>query len=138
MLPFSVMLTRVMVVGAGEQTFGIPLDAVEETLRIDAARIVPLGAAQAIVLRNRTVPLVNLANALGVGPGEDAATEATIVIAKINGHYGALRVDRIGERIEVMLKPLDGILAGMRCLAGSTLLGDGSVLLILDLAELFR
>jgi two-component system chemotaxis sensor kinase CheA len=44
-------------------------------------------------------------------------------VTKINGHYGALRVDRIGERMEVMLKPLDGLLAGMRGLAGSTLLG---------------
>ena len=40
--------------------------------------------------------------------------------------------------MEVMLKPLDGLLAGMRGVAGSTLLGDGSVLLVLDLGELFQ
>ena len=40
--------------------------------------------------------------------------------------------------MDVMLKPFDGLLAGMRGIAGSTLLGDGSVLLVLDLGELFQ
>jgi len=137
-LPYSVMMTRVMVVDAGEQTFGIPLDAVVETLRIDVESIAPIGGAHAIVLRNRTIPLVTLAGALGLPREERPTAEATIVVTKINGHHGALRVDRIGERMEVMLKPLDGLLGGMRGLAGSTLLGDGSVLLILDLAEVFQ
>ena len=47
-------------------------------------------------------------------------------------------VDALGERMEVMLKPLDGLLAGMPGIAGSTLLGDGSVLLVLDLAEVLQ
>ena len=137
-LPYSVMMTRVMIVDAGEQTFGIPLDAVVETLRIDVDSIAPIGGAHAIVLRNRTIPLVTLAGALGLPREERTTAEATIVVTKINGHHGALRVDRIGERMEVMLKPLDGLLTGMRGLAGSTLLGDGSVLLILDLGTLFQ
>ena len=137
-LPFSVMMTRVMVVRAEEQSFGIPLDAVVETLRIDADRIAPIGAAHAVVLRNRTLPVVALAGALGLTQDGRPTAEATLVVTKINGLYGALRVDRIGERMEVMLKPLDGLLAGMRGVAGSTLLGDGSVLLVLDLGELFQ
>ena len=59
-------------------------------------------------------------------------------MARIDGQLGALHVDRIGERMEVMLKPLDGLLAGMPGIAGSTLLGDGSVLLVLDLGELLQ
>lgn len=47
-----------------------------------------------------------------------------------------MRVDRLGERLEVMLKPLEGLLSGMPGIAGSTMLGDGSVLLVLDLGEL--
>ena len=55
----------------------------------------------------------------------------------MGGALGALRVDRVGERLEIMLKPLEGLLAGTRGIAGSTLLGDGSVLLILNLEEVF-
>ena len=137
-LPFSVMMTRVMTVEAGGQMFGIPLDAIVETVRVGMDSIFPVGAAKAIVLRNRTIPLVELAGALGVKREERKDTEATVVVARIEGLFGALQVDRLGERMEVMLKPLDGILLGMRGIAGSTLLGDGSVLLVLDLGELLQ
>ena len=48
------------------------------------------------------------------------------------------QVDKLGERTAVMLKPLGGLLAGLSGIAGYTLLGDGSVLLVLDLEELLR
>jgi len=137
-LPFSVMMTRVMIVAAGGQTFGIPLETIVETLRVEPHRIVPIGAGRAIVLRNRTVPVIELEDALGLQRNGDRVADATIVVAKVGGHFGAVRVDRIGERMDVMLKPLEGLLAGTRGLAGSTLLGDGSVLLILDIGELFQ
>ena len=137
-LPFSVMMTRVMTVEAGGQMFGIPLDAIVETIRVGADSIIPVGAATAIVFRNRTVPVVELAGVLGVKRGESKETEATVVVARIEGQFGGLRVDRLGERMEVMLKPLEGILSGMPGIAGSTLLGDGSVLLVLDLGELLQ
>jgi len=137
-LPFSVMMTRVMTVEAGGQMFGIPLDAIVETIRVGADSIIPVGAAEAIVFRNRTVPVVELAGVLGVKRGESKETEATVVVARIEGQFGGLRVDRLGERMEVMLKPLEGILSGMPGIAGSTLLGDGSVLLVLDLGELLQ
>ncbi|HKQ25685.1 MAG TPA: chemotaxis protein CheA [Burkholderiales bacterium] len=137
-LPFSVMMTRVMTVEAGGQMFGIPLDAIVETVRVGMDSIVPVGGAKAIVFRNRTMPLVELAGALGVKREENKDTEATVVVARIEGHFGALQVDRLGEQMEVMLKPLDGILSGMPGIAGSTLLGDGGVLLVLDLGELLQ
>ena len=137
-LPFSVIITRVMVVGAGEQTFGIPLDSVVETVRVRTDQIAPIGSAQAVILRNRTLPLVELSVELGLSKSASTESEATIVVTKIDGYHGALRVDRIGARMDVMLKPLDGFLAGTRGIAGSTLLGDGSVLLILAPAELFH
>jgi len=137
-LPFSVMLTRVMVVGAGADTFGIPLDAVVETLRVPSERLVPVGASHVVVIRDETLPVIDLAAALGLPLGADPRSGATLVVIRAGGALGALRVDRIGEAMEVMLKPLEGLLADARGIAGSTLLGDGSVLLILDLDELFR
>jgi two-component system chemotaxis sensor kinase CheA len=138
-LPFSVMMTGVMTVEAGGQMFGIPLDAIVETVRVSADSIVPVGAAHAIVLRNRTVPLVPLARTLAAGGAEPRRLhETTIVVAAVEGELAAIEVDRVGERIEVMLKPLEGFLSGMPGIAGSTLLGDGSVLLVLDLAELLQ
>jgi two-component system chemotaxis sensor kinase CheA len=137
-LPFSVLVTQVMTVEAGGQLFGIPLDAVVETLRVDKDKIFPVGAAHAIVLHDRTIPLVRLAEMLADRADVRWDDTGPIVIAQLGGELGAVQVDRIGERIDVILKPLDGLLAGLPGLAGSTLLGDGSVLLVLDLAEFVR
>jgi two-component system chemotaxis sensor kinase CheA len=133
-VPFSVLVTQVMTVEAGGQTFGIPLDAVVETLRVDTGAIFPVGAARAIVLRGRTLPLIRLADLLGSRALDEQPESGPVVIATLGGELGALQVDKIGERIDVILEPLDGLLAGVPGLAGSTLLGDGTVLLVLDLS----
>ncbi len=138
LLPFSVMLTHVMTVEAGGQMFGIPFDAVVETLSVPAEQILGVGAARAIVRRNRTLPVFALADLLEVRDQRRAEREALIVVASVAGHLGGLLVDRLGDRMEVMLKPLDGLLAGLPGIAGTTILGDGRVLLVLDLPEVLR
>jgi two-component system chemotaxis sensor kinase CheA len=135
-LPFTVMMSSVMTVEAGGQMFGIPLEVIEQTLRLPRDRISPIGAAQAFVLRDRTVPLIDLAHALGEGRGRDEAAAVDIVVTRAAGKWAGLEVDRVGDRMDVMLKPLEGLLTGMNGIAGTTLLGDGRVLLILDLQAL--
>lgn len=135
-LPFTVMMTRVMTVEAGGQMFGIPFDAVVETVRLSRDRIMPMGAAQAFVLRNRTIPLIALAEALGNRAEAAPPPEANIVVAAVGGLMCGVEVDRFEGRLDVMLKPMEGLLAGMPGLAGTTLLGDGRVLIVLDLQGL--
>ncbi len=136
-LPFTVMMTRVMTVEAGGQVFGIPFDAVVETLRLDRTRMSPIGAARAFVLRDKTVPVVNLADALGSSAaGSSDAPDAVIVVVQVSSERIGLEVEAIGERMDVMLKPMGGLLSGLPGLSGATLLGDGRVLLVLDLQDL--
>jgi len=137
-LPFSVMMTQVMTVEASGQMFGVPLDAIVETVSVPRTAIVGIGAAHAIVLRNRTVPVVDLAALLGLRAAMSGEADATIVVTSVAGHFGGLHVDRIGQRLEVILKPLDGLLTGMPGITGTTLLGDGRVLLVLDIGELLQ
>jgi len=138
LLPFAVLMSRVLTVEAGGQLFGIPLEAIRETVRVRRSEIKPIGAAQAFVWRNRTVPLIDLEDALGARSMPSTSHEASVVVATAAGQLGGLRVDKLGERLEVMLKPLVGLLTGMPAIAGTTLLGDGRVLLVLDLQELLQ
>ena len=139
LLPFSVIVSQVMTVSAGGQTFGIPLEAVRETLRVPRQSISPVGAGHALVHRGRTVPLVELETLLDAErDGGQRNGDAVVVLFEIDGERGAVEVDGVGERMEVMLKPLEGLLAGLPGIAGSTLLGDGSVLLVLDLGGLLQ
>lgn len=136
-LPFTVMMSRVMTVEVGGQMFGIPLETVLETVRLPRERIVAVGGARAFVLRDRTIPLIDLRETLGQAPG-DSTSDVDVVVATASGRLGGVEVDRLGERMDVMLKPLDGLLSGSPGVAGATLLGDGRVLLVLDLPELLR
>lgn len=137
-LPFSVMMTRVMTIEAGNQTLGLPLDQVVETALIQRIHIASVGKGRAFVLRDRTIPLINLATALGHPAGEQFFAEARVVVVSIGGQIVGLEVDRFGDRLDVMLKPMDGLLNGMPGVVGTSLLGDGTVLIVLDLQDLLE
>jgi len=138
LLPFSVMMTRILTVEAGGQLYGIPLDAIAETVRVPVTSIAGIGASRAIVVRERTIPVIALAGELGMGQGAGHDTEATIVIADVAGLVGGIQVERVGEQMEAILQPLDGLLAGTPGITGTTLLGDGRVLLVLDIGALLQ
>jgi two-component system chemotaxis sensor kinase CheA len=137
-LPFTLMMNRVMTVEAGGQLFGIPMEALVETVRLDREQIAPIGAARAFVLRDRTLPLINLADAVGDAGPNAARDHAHVAVVSAGGALGGLEVDRLGEPLDVMLKPMNGLLAGTPGVAGTTLLGDGRVLIVLDVLELLR
>ena len=109
-LPFSVMMTQVMTVEASGQMFGVPLDAIVETVSVPKTAIAGIGAAHAIVLRNRTIPVVDLANVLGSAKRRAVRPTRPSSSRPSAGQFGGLEVDRIGQRLEVILKPLDGLL----------------------------
>jgi two-component system chemotaxis sensor kinase CheA len=139
-LPFSVLMTQVMTVEAGGQVFGIPLDAIVETVRVAKGEFAGVGEAQVIVQRNRTIPVLELEGMLDRGkvPVLRDEADATVVVAAVGGQLVGIRVDRLGERMDVILKPLDGLMSGTPGIAGTTVLGDGRVLLVLDIAELLQ
>jgi two-component system, chemotaxis family, sensor kinase CheA len=118
LLPFSVMMTTVMSVQAGGQMFGVPLDSVVEAVRLPRSALSAVGAARAIVIREQTIPV--------------------IVITTFAGQRCGLEVDQVGEHLDIILKPLEGLLAGTPGISGTTLLGDGRVLLVLDVAEMLQ
>ena len=137
-LPFSVMLTRVLTVMAGGQMFGIPLDSVAETLRLPRNQISPVGPGHAFVFRKATLPLVYLAAELGGSSTSSSSEEANIVVVSMGGGMAGLEVERLGERMDVMLRPMEGLLSGTPGIAGTSLLGDGQVLIVLDLKDFLQ
>jgi two-component system chemotaxis sensor kinase CheA len=134
-LPFTVMMTQVLTVEAAGQVFGVPLEAVVETVRVGRSAILPVGAARAMVLRDRTLPIIDLGQALGREPRAPEG-DANVLIVAVAGQLGGLEVDRLGDRMDVMLKPPEGLLLGIPGIDGTTLLGDGRVLIVLDLGEI--
>lgn len=133
-LPANALTTRLLVVEAGGERYGVSLDQVVETVRIEAAALMPLGTGVACVLRNRTVPVLDLARLLNTTLAE--SRHAKLVVTHVGGHPMALRVDGFFERIDTVVRPPRGILAAAPGVIGSALLGDGGVLIVLDLPAL--
>ena len=136
-LPLTMAVTRIVTVDCAGRLFGIPMDAIAETLRLQETAIRRVGGSEAFVLRNAVVPLARLSERLGLegGRGEGADDEAVMVV-NIGGERVGLIVDGFRERMETVVKPLAGVLEGLAGFSGTAMLGDGRVLLILDLAEL--
>jgi two-component system chemotaxis sensor kinase CheA len=135
-LPLSMAVARVMMIEVGDALFGVPMDGVAETVRVPRDRVRRIKRAEAFVLRDAIVPLVHMHTLLGLPRRTAEVEEEAVLVARVGGAAVGLVVDRLREGIDVVLKPLDGILAGMRGYSGSALLGDGRVLLVLNLKEL--
>jgi two-component system chemotaxis sensor kinase CheA len=137
-LPLSMAVTNVMVIESNKQIFGVPMDMVLETVRIPRADIRSIKNRQTIVLRNRILPLRSL-NELLAGDLPQVSNEldemATLVV-QIHGESLGIVVDNFREVVDIILKPMGGILNGIPGYSGSALLGDGSVLMVLNPKEL--
>ena len=135
-LPLTIVMTKVMAVRVGGETYGIPIDGVLETAFVAASRILPIQEGEAFVLRDRTLPLVRLVDLLGISRVSDPGRGAKVLIMSAGDERVGVAVDGFAERMDVLMRPMAGILAGMPGVMGTTLLGDGSVLMILDIPEL--
>jgi len=135
-LPMNIALARIMVVEAGGQLFGLPMDAVSETVRLTADRISQIKNNNGFVWRERVVPICSLAELMKLPDRPSSASAAKLlIVAEAGGKMAAFDVEAIRDRLDIVLKPLPGLLAGAKGYAGTTLLGDGRVLLVLDLKE---
>jgi two-component system chemotaxis sensor kinase CheA len=136
-LPTTVAMSRIMVVEAAGQLFGISMDAVSETVRVTPDRISRIRNNDGFVFRDRVVPIVALAEIMKLpAQVKDATIAKLLVVMEASGKIAALEIDAIHDRLDVVLKPMQGLLAGARGYAGTTLLGSGQVLLVLDIKEL--
>jgi two-component system chemotaxis sensor kinase CheA len=82
------------------------------------------------------VPIVSLADLMKLPPRPADRVSRLFIVAETGGRIAAFEIDAIRDRVEVVLKPMQGLLAGARGFAGTTLLGDGQVLLVLDVKEI--
>ena len=136
-MPMTIAMSRIMVVEAGGQLFGISMEAVSETVRVTPDRISQIKNNVGFVLRERVVPIVSLAELMKLPErAKEAAAARLFVVVEAAGRIAAFEIDAIRDRLDVVLKPMQGLLANARGYAGTTLLGDGQVLLVLDVKEI--
>ncbi len=141
-IPLTLAIVAALIVEAGGERFAIPQIGVVELVRAGRAsehKIEIIDDAPILRLRDRLLPLVRLTNLLGLSseePSEATYEQAYVVVSQVGNSRVGLVVDRVFDTEEIVVKPVSPLLRGVGCFSGNTILGDGSVVMILDLNSL--
>jgi two-component system, chemotaxis family, sensor kinase CheA len=136
-LPLTLAIITVLMVEVGGEVYALPSGAVVESLRFPKREVVRIGGRDTLRVRDRIVPLVHLAELFGVG--ETGGGDSYAVIVGRGEKRLGLTVGRLRGQQDVVIKALDPVIAeAVIGIAGATILGDGRVVLILDVASLFE
>lgn len=139
-LPLSMAVTNVMIIESAGRRFGVPMDLIVETVRVHAEDIHHFKQARTTVLRGRIVPLraLNELLALDAEPLANGDGELAVLVVRLGNDPVGLLVDQFHGASDIILKPMEGVLAGLTGFAGTALMGDGSVLMVLNPKELLQ
>ncbi len=148
-LPLTLAIASALIVEAANQRFAIPQISVAELVRTQAAgevRIEKLNGQATLRLRQKLLPVVDVADALNLqrpAKAENAdpnakADDQLVVVCHVGGQRFGIIVDSILHTEEIVVKPISSKLRHMSVYSGATILGDGSVILILEPAGVAR
>jgi two-component system chemotaxis sensor kinase CheA len=137
LLPLTLAILDGMSVKVGEEVFILPLNAVMESLQPLAEDLHPLaGGERVLQVRGEYLPLVELYNVFDVKDAKTEATQAIVVILQSAGRRYALLVDQLIGQHQVVVKNLESNYRKVPGISAATILGDGSVALIVDVSAL--
>jgi two-component system chemotaxis sensor kinase CheA len=138
-LPLTLAIIQALLVRSSGQIYAIPLGAVTEVLAYDDLPVETVDMHPVLTLRDgRVVTLDTLDDIVGVDERDEAPLRSrNVVLLEWGEAARAIGVDDLVGRQEIVIKPLAGMFAGVSGLSGATVLGDGSVALILDPRALF-
>jgi two-component system chemotaxis sensor kinase CheA len=134
-LPLSVAIIQALLVSSQGETYALPMDSVLETQVLEASAIRSLAGTPVTTLRGEVLPLAYLGSLLSPIPSPSMTSRHVVVVEKGTRRYG-LVVDSILGQQSIVTKMLDRDLKRTPGLSGATILGDGSISLILDVGSL--
>jgi two-component system chemotaxis sensor kinase CheA len=132
-IPLTLAIIPALLVRIGRQRLAVPLSAVEETMRIRAEEISSVEGFEIISIRQKTLPLIRLGSIFRGTGAEKLPKKLFVVIVRHGDFEAGLGVEGLLGQQEVVIKPLADYLTDQPGFSGATILGDGSVALILDI-----
>ena len=129
-LPVTLAIVRALIAGVGAERYALPLTYVAETVEFGVQATTIVEGREAIVLRDRVVPLVHLRRLLGVSG--DAPTRCPIIVLEMGERTSGVVVDGMLGQQEIVVKGFDAPQGTLPVFSGATIMGDGVPALILD------
>jgi len=137
-IPLTLAIVSSLIVAVGGERFAIPQLAVRELVLVSQKsenRIEMIKETPVFRLREKLLPLVSLNELLKLGNNSAASTgfdHKYIIVTQVGGYSFGLIVDQVFDTEEIVVKPVAKILKDLTLFSGNTILGDGSVIMILD------
>ena len=143
-IPLTLAIVSALVVGSRGQRFAIPQLSIVELVGAGPAsahKVEMINSARVLRLRDRLLPLVELSEVLGVAPCEADDGErrsSFVVVMQQAGCLFGVVVDAVFDTEEIVVKPLSKAVSHVTNFSGATILGDGSVIMIIDPACVYH
>ncbi|MGD0657383.1 MAG: chemotaxis protein CheA [Syntrophorhabdales bacterium] len=132
-LPLTLAIMRALIVRVLDELFAIPLNTVTELVKREESLVRSVDKKEVLVLRDRVIPVVNLARVFSRSEGDE---DKYIVICNIGEKTIGIKARAVEGQEEVVIKPLGEFLGNIKGIGGATIRGDGKAILILDMSAL--
>ncbi|MEW6376188.1 MAG: chemotaxis protein CheW [Thermodesulfobacteriota bacterium] len=138
-LPLTLGITESLFVACGSETFALPIENVVETIRVNLEEIRTVEGKEAITLRGQILPLVRLNDVFRLSQRGIVEKKyfLIVIVQSVEKRIG-LMVDQLLGRQEIVRKNLSGPLKNVCGISGATIIGDGRVILILDIPQIIE
>jgi two-component system chemotaxis sensor kinase CheA len=136
-LPLTLAIIQALLVSLGRESYAIPLGYIKEIVTMEHTETKKVQDREVVMFRGELLPVVRLDKELEVKERSDTGNQVTMVVVKKGEKLAGMVVDRLIGQQEIVIKALGKYLAGIKHIAGATILGDGRVSLILDTNQFF-
>jgi len=134
-LPITLAIIQAILVKDTTQTFAIPTSQVSEIVRVKRADVKSLGKTNAILVRDHVIPMIHLHQLLNLPDSNEDELELLITYLGDENTKMGLVVDSVLRQQDILVKSLNETFAGIKGISGATILGDGQVVLVLDVGQ---
>jgi two-component system chemotaxis sensor kinase CheA len=132
MMPLTLASIQALMFRVGKQHFAVPLDSVLEIMRADDSEIHKLDGYEVLRLRDQVVSLVRLDQMVNIPSTVHKTRHCVVIVASGSRKFGLIVDSFVGEE-ELVIKALEDKLVATELVSGASILGDGTVVLILDI-----
>ena len=132
-LPLTLSIIQALLINIGKEIFAIPLGIIEKVVKIGKEEILNTHKSEVYIYRGRAIPVIRLNEKLSI---ESTDENNHIIITLLGNQYYGLIVDGLLGQQEIVIKKLTGILKTRKEYLGATILGNGDIILILDVGNL--
>ena len=134
-IPLTLAIVSALIVEASGERFAVPQISVQELVRLSSKgenKLEEIHGTPVMRLRERLLPLVSLTKILKLEDFDNGRANKQVIVVEVGAQTFGIIVDRVFDTEEIVVKPVSPILKGIKLFSGNTILGDGSVIMILD------